>query len=322
MTLKLEIATPVGRIVQGSLYKPNTTDFDGNPLVWKSGQNAGQPRQETMIALAIEKSHPSWPAFHAQLVQLARTAFPQFFDGAGNCTHPGFAWKIIDGDGVSQHTGKRWADNEGFAGHWVLRLSTSFSPQLLQMQNGTPVAIPATAGEAIKRGYFAQAVIGVEPNGNVQKPGLYNNLNAVVLVGYGAEISGGVDVGAALRAAPQAPANYVPAGMSLTPPAGVSMQAPAVPQMPAPQAPAMQPPVAAPLAQPTPVTTAAPQAPMTSVAATPAGAPSLPTPPGGFVAHVLGELKATPMAQGHSLDAWKAMGWTEDQLVAQGYFTR
>lgn len=316
MTLKLEIATPVGRIVQGDCYNPNTENMDGQPLVYKSGANAGQPRVEYFLGLAIEKNHPSFPAFYAQLQSVAKTGFPHLFDAQGNCTHPGFAWKMIDGDGRDT-SGKLWSEREGFAGHWVFRFTSGFAPQLLQMQNGTPVAIPESAGKAIKRGYFAQVVCTVSGNGNPQKPGLFMNLNAVVLVGYGAEISGGVDVGAALRAAPQAPANYVPAGMSLTPPAGVSMQAPAVPQTP--QAPAMQPPVAAPLAQPA-APVEQPSAPIASpVTASPS---SLPTPPGSFMAHVLGELKATPMAQGHSLEAWKAMGWTEDQLIAQGYFTR
>lgn len=317
MTLKLEIATPVGRIVQGDCYTPNDKKMDGTPLTNKDGT----PRVEYFLGLAIEKNHPAFPAFYAQMQSVAKTGFPHLFDAQGNCTHPGFAWKMIDGDGRDT-TGKPWSEREGFAGHWVFRFGSGFAPQLLQMQNGTPVAIPESAGKAIKRGYFAQVVCTVSGNGNAQKPGLFMNLNAVVLVGYGAEISGGVDVGAALRAAPQAPANYVPAGMTLTPPAGVSMNTPAVPAPMQPTAPAMQPPVAAPLAQHSPVTTVASQAQTTSVAAMPAGTPSIPSPPGGFVASVLGQLQATPLAQGHSLEAWKAMGWTEDQLIAQGYFTR
>lgn len=328
--LTLEMATPVGRIVQGDCYNPNTENMEGQPLVYKTGANAGQPRVEYFLGLAIEKNHPGFPEFWGKLAQLGRTGFPQFFDGQGNCTHPGFSWKMIDGDGRDT-TGKPWSEREGFAGHWVFRFTSGYAPQLLQMQNGTPVAIPETAGKAIKRGYFAQVVFKAEPNGNQQKPGLYMNLQAVVLAGYGQEISGGVDVAAALRTAPQAPSSYVPAGMSLTPPAGVSITAPAVAGMPTPPgmpnmptAPAIQPPVGAPLVQPIHATTVAspPQTP--SVVATPVGVPTspMPTPPGSFVQHVLGELKPTALAQGHAKEAWMQMGYTEQMLIDQGIFTR
>jgi len=35
------ITTPVGRLVRGSLYKVNTTDAEGEPLVTKHGTNKG-----------------------------------------------------------------------------------------------------------------------------------------------------------------------------------------------------------------------------------------------------------------------------------------
>ena len=43
---RTNFTTPVGRLVMGSLYKPQTTDADGKPLVVKSGPNAG----DTQIA--------------------------------------------------------------------------------------------------------------------------------------------------------------------------------------------------------------------------------------------------------------------------------
>ena len=39
----VEILTPVGRIVQGSCFEAKTHDLQGNPLVVKTGPNAGQP---------------------------------------------------------------------------------------------------------------------------------------------------------------------------------------------------------------------------------------------------------------------------------------
>ena len=40
---RLNLTTPVGRMVMGSLYTPETTDMLGKPLVVRSGPNAGQP---------------------------------------------------------------------------------------------------------------------------------------------------------------------------------------------------------------------------------------------------------------------------------------
>lgn len=48
----------------------------------------------------------------------------------------------------------------------------------------------------------------------------------------------------------------------------------------------------------------------------------MPTPPGSFVQHVLGELKPTALAQGHAKEAWMQMGYTEQMLIDQGIFTR
>jgi len=55
MATKVNITSPVGRIVMGSLYDPSTTDAEGKPLVVKTGPNAGQPRVNYFFALAIPK---------------------------------------------------------------------------------------------------------------------------------------------------------------------------------------------------------------------------------------------------------------------------
>ena len=350
--LRVEIASPVGRIVQGDCYEPQTTDMDGKPLVTKSGPNAGQARVNYFVGLAIEKNHPGLAEFYGKYLEVARASFPHLFDAQGNCTHPQFAWKYIDGDGRDT-SGKPWADREGFAGHYVFRFASGFAPQLLQMQNGTAVAIPDSAGKAIRRGFYAQVICSIEGNGNAQKPGLYTNLHAVVLAGYGKEIMGGVDVAAALRAAPQTGAGYVPAGMSMTPPAVVSQAQPAVAmqppggmaapgqmQPPGQAMPGMQPPggMAAP-GQMQPPGQAMPGMQPPGGMATPGqmqppgqAMPGM-QPPGGmaapgqaqgsFVQSVLqGQLVPTQAAQGHDLAAWRGMGYTDDQLVQQGIFVR
>ena len=56
MADRVNIVTPVGRLVMGSLYKPSTKDADGNPLVYKTGLKAGQARSNYFLALAIPKT--------------------------------------------------------------------------------------------------------------------------------------------------------------------------------------------------------------------------------------------------------------------------
>jgi hypothetical protein len=40
-TQKIDILTPVGRLVAGDVFKANTVDPQGRPLTIKSGPNAG-----------------------------------------------------------------------------------------------------------------------------------------------------------------------------------------------------------------------------------------------------------------------------------------
>ena len=53
---KLGLLLPIGRLVDGSIYVPQTTDANGQPLVTKTGPNAGQPRQNVYFSVAIPKT--------------------------------------------------------------------------------------------------------------------------------------------------------------------------------------------------------------------------------------------------------------------------
>ena len=53
-----QFTTPVGRLVGGSVYTAKTENYDGGPLVVKSGPNAGQPRLASSFGVAFP-THPS-----------------------------------------------------------------------------------------------------------------------------------------------------------------------------------------------------------------------------------------------------------------------
>lgn len=111
------IKSPIGRLVQGDVFTMQTKDKAGQPLVVKTGANKGQPTQRAFIAIAVPKqlqdTRPGSPThgqmvdnwefaeYYAQLYAEARQSYPQLFTSAdGRCSHPRFAWKFSDGDGV------------------------------------------------------------------------------------------------------------------------------------------------------------------------------------------------------------------------------
>ena len=96
---KVDFLTPVGRLVMGDAFKPQTTDMQGNQLVIQSGPNKGQPTQTYILHLAVRKDDPEVAAFYQKLMGAAKAAWPQYFDAAGNPTHPQFSSKFVDGDG-------------------------------------------------------------------------------------------------------------------------------------------------------------------------------------------------------------------------------
>ncbi len=208
------ILTPVGRMVQGDLFVPQTTDMEGRPLVDKQGA----PRVTYFFATAIPKTDPDVDALITQIHAVGQAGFP-----AGQWQMPGFSWKILDGDDPKN------ANKEGFAGCWVFRISSGF-----------PVAVWETGGTARliepgkpKRGDYIRAVINVVSNKSTSKPGVYLNHQLVEFVGYGQAISSGPD-GAEVFG--KAPAAVLPTGASATPVAGAAGLAPSTVAPPVPDA--------------------------------------------------------------------------------------
>ena len=199
---------PVGRMVAGNLYTPNTKDFDGKPLVNKTGPNAGQPRVSYFLGFAVNKmgeTHWAQTPWGAKIWEVGHRAFPQA------AQRPDFAWKIDDGDSqVPNKRGRKPCDQEGWAGHWILKLSGGFAPKVYRQEAGGYVQV--TEPNYIKPGYFLEASFSVDGNGNQSNPGVYLNLQMVCFRAYGPEIVFGPNVeDAGFGHAP------LPAGASMVP---------------------------------------------------------------------------------------------------------
>jgi hypothetical protein len=340
--MKTDFLTPVGRLVQGDPFEAQTKNMQGQPLVTMSGQ----PTQRYFIAVAFRKDDVNFGAFYQKLIEVARGSFPNLFNAQGQCSHPRFSWKLMDGDGVDEN-GKSNATKEGFAGHWVVKFSSSFAPRCFHAGHYQPHE-QIQDKNAIQRGYFVRVAGTIEGNDNAQKPGLYVNLSMVELAGVGPVITSGPDAAAVFGgAAPALPQGAQPLPMH----AGMPQGAPAMPGMPAapampgnfPAAPApavpgfVPPNAAAPGALPattyptSPAPAAAPVAvpPNPAFLAGPGGvAPAMPgmapaAPAAPMAPPVAPAAPAAPQmtaaAGGATYEQFRAQGWTDEQMRAQGY---
>ena len=333
---KVNITSPVGRIVMGSLYDASTTDAEGKPLVVKSGPNAGQPRVNYFFALAIPKgAEPHWAhtPWGQQIWNVGNQAFPQAAQAAD------FSWKIIDGDSQQPgklfkgKPGKKPCENEGWPGHWVLKFSGGFAPKVYQQEGAGYVQVMQKS--FCKPGYFVEVAFSVDGNGSQTQPGVYLNHSMICFRAYGQEISFGPDVASAGFGQ-----SALPAGASMTPPAGAipmpgnvppvypSAPMPSVPPLPTgvPHIPGAAPQIGAPapipvmpntgfvqVPPPAPAPMAPPPAPVAPVRQMTATAPMAPPP-----APVAPVRQMTATAQGVTYEAYVAAGWSDAQLVQNG----
>lgn len=351
--LLLEGTTPIGRLVQGDCHTPNDKDMHGQPLTVKNGPNKGQPRAEYFVGVAFQKGVKEVEDMRAEWADFLRQCWPHLYQGPGGvCTLPGgISDKWIDGDAFDT-TGKAWATREGFAGHWVLRASSGFAPQVYPAGRYSPADILGVG--SVKLGAFVRINVTAESNLNAQKPGIYVNLRMIELCGMGAPIIRGPDASQAFSQ----PAGALPPGATplaaapavTTPPA--APPASAAPPAPPPAPPA---PVVAPLAAavadgwaPHPAApgfhykgqdvvadaevaaryavSSAPPAPPVAPPAPPAAPPAPPytgyaQPPGAApppppVVPQGPIMTATATA---TYEAYRAGGWTDAQLIAAGH---
>lgn len=281
---RLDWTTPVGRLVGGSVYEPVTTDYEGRPLV---GKDKVTPRVDYTFGVAIPKTagvtHWSQEAWGAPIWKLANDEFKN-----GETQRHDFSSKIIDGDSqIPNKRGKKPCDNEGYKGHWVVWFSGGYAPKVYNADGSQQIVEP----NAIKRGYYVQVFGNTSDNKPSQTAGLYMNHTYVALSAYGEEISSAPDVSAAgFGAAP------LPAGASTTP---VAQFAP-------------QPTASVPPAPPVATPPVAPPAPPVAVAPNPAilnaGVPPAPT-----------ARQMTALANGATYEQMIALGWTDAQLIQNGY---
>lgn len=183
MNKSFDFLTPVGRLVAGDVFKGNTTDLSGRPLLIKNGPNAGQPKKEFYFAVAIKKDEPKFKTdVMDKLTSAAKAGFPTLFDASGKCTRADFALKITDGDSTTPNqNGTIPSSKIGYAGCWVLSFKSGFAPKVYT-QGGTSLL---TDPDSVKRGYYVRVYARATANGEMQKPGLYLNPSMVELVGYG-----------------------------------------------------------------------------------------------------------------------------------------
>jgi hypothetical protein len=290
-------------MVFGDVYDPETEDFDGNPMVIKSGVDKGKPTQLYVIGLAIPKTAQHWasePGWGQTIWATGHQHKP------GDASKDSFSWKIYDGDSQKipdkSKSKVRPCDREGWAGHWVLRLQSSFAPSVFNGIDNPSDPVPVHDVGFIKPGYVIEVPCTVRGNTG-QSPGVYLNHRAVALRAYMPVINtGGFDPkGKFGGAVGIAGASKLPVGGAAIPaaPATAAPAAPPAPAAPAYVAPAAPAAPAAPTAvQPAPALVGIPAAPPPPPA--PAPVPSKPT---------WASLAPT----------WGPGGWTEESARAAGH---
>jgi len=185
--------TPVARLVGGDVFEGNTTDAKGNALTIKSGPNAGQPRTEFSIGIAIPKAgetHWNQTEWGQILHQVAQQGFPTLFQ-QGQCIRPDFAFKVTDGDSqIPNKKNVKPCDREGYPGNWVLWFSNGFAPKCYTT-GGEAVIPDKSHPNAVKRGYYCRVYGDVRPNNDMENAGIYLNHSMVEFIAFGEEIVGG-----------------------------------------------------------------------------------------------------------------------------------
>ena len=287
-----QITTPAGRLVSGHPWdKFPVMDF--NDKSKPKLNTLGEHVHERYVALAIAKNHPEWNDFWAK-VQAIGT------QGYNNVVPVGMSWKYTDGDDA------KFASRDGFPGNHIIHMSTQFETKVVDNM-GEQILEPSQC----KTGDFADILVTVTCDGHTSMPSIYVAPQIIRRLGFGAAIIGGANV------ADMAPAPAAPAGSSVAPVGGAPM-APAVEA--AAVAAALAPHSTAPVT-PAGAPAVPPQAPAAPVATNPvvpaAPVPSVPPVPPAAITSPTNVM--TAKAKGQTYEAMVAVGWTDAQLISEGY---
>lgn len=293
MSTDNKLLTPLGRLVQGSLYAAQTTDMENRPLQTRDGK----PREDWYFALAIPKTTQQWQQteWGALIVRVAQAAFPQ-----GQFNSPTFAWKIIDGDSqVVNIFGRKPCEYEGWPGHWILKFSSGFKPTIVNADGTKPIL----EDDYIKVGDYVQVFATVSGNDNLQKPGIYLNHSHVSFQRYGEPIVVGIDpktIGFGKNLVVPAEASLTPIGGKMVPPHLTPTHGGVLPP------------------HLTPVTIGQSVTPSASVMPPP-HTPILNVMPAAPIAPAR---TMTPKAGAFTYEQFIAQGWTDQKLIAEGYMVQ
>jgi hypothetical protein len=307
-----------GRFVEGGLTMIPQKDMKGNPKLTAEGK----PVMGQFIGIAIPKKvqvngqlidNPKVAEYYAQFDAEARLHFPHLYQNAnGTNSHPRFAMKWQDGDGIDGN-GKSVANKPGFAGHWIIKCATQLRAANCYVRNSSGGLDQLVEPEkVIKKGFYVAVAITLDGNGvkaddGQAVPGLYVTPEQILFVAPGEEIFSGIDPNeafAGVSAQPAPAGTGAVGGLSPPPQPGAATGAPPLPgNAPQPGAAAYPSPGAASPASGSP--------PMPGGAL--AGPPRPPAPAAGPV-YIM-----QPSAQGASREDLHKLGWTDEQLVANGH---
>lgn len=192
MVDKIRVNLPLGRLVQGDLYKANDTDFvTKQKRVYPAGHRlAGQPKITYFFAVAIKKgAEQAWyqTPWGQQIAAFGFQAWPvDQRTGQSAAQRDDFAWKIEDGDSTKPNkAGRINARSEGMPGCWIVACSSTYPPKILD----TGFA-PITEPNAVKRGFWVETVVTVDTNESAGNPGIYINGEFVMFKAIDKEIGG------------------------------------------------------------------------------------------------------------------------------------
>lgn len=191
---------PEGRIVAGHpMLFTQDKDDHGKPAL----RADGSPKMSCYFGFAIPKAgeqHWNQTQWGQLIWNEGMAGFPR-----GEFNAPTFAWKIVDGDSrVPNKAGKIPAEQEGYAGHWILNISTSLSaPKCYKLNPQMGTLQELINDKEMKKGDYGRVSLTVKANcdaqGFAKSPGVYLNPAAFCLDREGQEIvsEGAVRVDAA-----------------------------------------------------------------------------------------------------------------------------